>query len=38
MLGTDPYIRLAREAMGWEARVTLEEELKPTFAYFEHLL
>jgi len=33
-----PDIRLAKEAMGWEPAITLEEDLKPTIAYFEQLL
>jgi len=33
-----PDICLAREAMGWEPTVRLEEGLKPTIAYFEQLL
>ena len=33
-----PDIRLAREAMGWEPGITLEEGLKSTIAYFEQLL
>jgi UDP-glucuronate decarboxylase len=33
-----PDIRLAKEAMGWEPSITLEEGLKPTIAYFERLL
>ena len=33
-----PDIRLAREAIGWEPSITLEQGLKPTIAYFEQLL
>jgi UDP-glucuronate decarboxylase len=33
-----PDIRLAKEAMGWEPGITLEQGLKPTIAYFEKLL
>ena len=30
-----PEISLAREALGWQPRVTPQEGLKPTVAYFE---
>lgn len=33
-----PDIRLAREAMGWEPTVKMEEGLKSTISYFEQLL
>ena len=33
-----PDIALAREQLGWEPTVKLEEGLKPTIAYFEQLL
>ncbi|MFO7641725.1 MAG: UDP-glucuronic acid decarboxylase family protein [Candidatus Competibacteraceae bacterium] len=33
-----PDIRLAREQLGWEPTVPLEQGLKPTVAYFESLL
>ena len=33
-----PDICLAKEAMPWEVEVSLEESLKPTIAYFGHLL
>ena len=33
-----PDIALAREELGWEPTVQLEEGLKPTIAYFEQLL
>ena len=33
-----PDISLAREQLGWEPTVNLEEGLKPTIAYFEQLL
>ncbi len=33
-----PNIDLAREALGWEPKVTLREGLKPTITYFEKLL
>lgn len=33
-----PDITLAREQLGWEPTVKLEEGLKPTVAYFEQLL
>ena len=33
-----PDIRLAKEAMGWEPTITLEQGIKPTIAYFEQLL
>jgi len=33
-----PDIGLAREQLGWEPLVKLEEGLKPTIAYFEQLL
>lgn len=33
-----PDIRLAREQLGWEPTVPLEQGLKPTVAYFENLL
>lgn len=32
-----PDIHLAKEAMGWEPKITLEEGLKSTIAYFEQL-
>ena len=34
----EPDITLAREKLGWEPIVKLEEGLKPTIAYFEQLL
>jgi UDP-glucuronate decarboxylase len=33
-----PDIELAREQLGWEPTVKLEEGLKPMIAYFEQLL
>ncbi len=33
-----PDVRLAREALGWQASTALEDGLKPTIAYFEQLL
>jgi UDP-glucuronate decarboxylase len=33
-----PDIRLAKDSMGWEPTITLEQGLKPTIAYFEGLL
>ena len=33
-----PDITLAREKLGWEPKVKLEEGLRPTIAYFEQLL
>ncbi|MBF0152510.1 MAG: SDR family oxidoreductase [Magnetococcales bacterium] len=33
-----PDITLAREKLGWEARIPLEEGLKPTIDYFAHIL
>lgn len=33
-----PDIALAREALGWEPKVKLEEGLEQTIAYFEGLL
>ncbi len=33
-----PDIGLAREKLGWEPKVTLEEGLKKTIEYFDHLL
>jgi UDP-glucuronate decarboxylase len=33
-----PEITLAREQLGWEPKIPLLEGLKPTIAYFEHLL
>jgi UDP-glucuronate decarboxylase len=33
-----PDITLARETLGWEPRVALEDGLKRTIAYFDHLL
>ena len=33
-----PDIGLAREALGWEPKVSLREGLKPTITYFDHLL
>jgi len=33
-----PDITLAREQLGWEPAVKLEEGLKPTIAYFDGLL
>jgi UDP-glucuronate decarboxylase len=33
-----PDIRLAKEAMGWEPSITLEDGLNPTITYFEQLL
>jgi UDP-glucuronate decarboxylase len=33
-----PDISLARERLGWEPKVELEEGLKNTIAYFENLL
>jgi len=33
-----PDIHIAREAMGWEPSITLEQGLKPTISYFEQLL
>jgi UDP-glucuronate decarboxylase len=33
-----PDIRLAREQLGWEPTVPLEEGLKPTIAYFEGIV
>ena len=35
---SQPDIRLVKEAMGWEPRITLREGLKPTIAFFEALL
>ncbi len=32
-----PNISLAKEVLGWEPKVALEEGLKQTIAYFEHL-
>jgi UDP-glucuronate decarboxylase len=34
----DGYITKAREALGWEPKVKLEEGLKDTIAYFDRLL
>ncbi|MFH1493826.1 MAG: UDP-glucuronic acid decarboxylase family protein [Pseudomonadota bacterium] len=33
-----PDIRLAREKLGWEPKVILEDGLKETIAYFQHIL
>ena len=33
-----PNIHIAREMMGWEPGITLEQGRKPTIAYFEKLL
>jgi UDP-glucuronate decarboxylase len=33
-----PDITIARTELGWEPKVTLEDGLKETVAYFEHLL
>jgi UDP-glucuronate decarboxylase len=33
-----PDIKLAKQALGWEPKITLEEGLKPTIAYFDLLL
>ena len=33
-----PDISLAREKLGWEPRVTLQDGLKKTIAYFEEQL
>ncbi len=33
-----PDINLAREKLGWEPGIVLEEGLKPTIAYFDELL
>lgn len=33
-----PDIRLAREKLGWEPRVQLDEGLSRTIAYFDHML
>nr|MBC8363294.1 hypothetical protein [Candidatus Desulfatibia profunda] len=33
-----PDITLAREILGWEPRIQLEEGLKKTVAYFEEVL
>jgi UDP-glucuronate decarboxylase len=37
-LQRQPDITLAREALGWEPTVSLEEGLKPTIAYFDRFL
>ncbi|MEE4359730.1 MAG: UDP-glucuronic acid decarboxylase family protein [Desulfococcaceae bacterium] len=33
-----PDIRLAKEKLGWEPKISLDEGLKPTIAYFDRLL
>ena len=33
-----PDIKLAKQVMGWEPEITLEEGLKPTIAYFDALM
>jgi len=33
-----PDISLAKKVLGWEPRITLEQGLKPTLAYFEELI
>jgi len=33
-----PDIKLAREALEWEPKVSLREGLRPTIAYFDRLL
>jgi UDP-glucuronate decarboxylase len=37
-LQRQPVIDLARQELGWEPKVTLEEGLEPTIAYFRERL